>query len=72
MNAGAVQRYVEAHYKLAADMVGAIPLGDTPPKSTGKQQWDGVCSGFASVNARFQIRELLKPHSRPLSPEVSR
>ena len=28
--------------ELASDMVGAIPLGDSPPKSTGKQQWDGV------------------------------
>ncbi len=37
-----VQHYLKARFKLAENMVGAIPLGDTPPKSTGKQQWDGV------------------------------
>jgi MlaD protein/OmpA family protein len=41
-HARTVQHYLEAHFKLAENMVGAIPLGDTPPKSTGKQQWDGV------------------------------
>lgn len=38
----ALQHYLETRFKLASDMVGAIPLGDSPPKSTGKQQWDGV------------------------------
>jgi hypothetical protein len=38
----ALQRYLQTRFKLAANLVGEIPLGDTPPKSTGKQQWDGV------------------------------
>jgi len=38
----ALQRYLQTRFKLAANLVGAIPLGDTPPDSTGKQQWDGV------------------------------
>jgi outer membrane protein OmpA-like peptidoglycan-associated protein len=38
----AVQRYLQNRFKLSANLVGAIPLGDTPPDSTGKQQWDGV------------------------------
>ena len=38
----ALQRYLQTRFKLAANLVGEIPLGDTPPNSTGKQQWDGV------------------------------
>ena len=41
-NALAVQRYLQARFHLAAPLVGAIPLADSPPESTGKQQWDGV------------------------------
>nr|AEQ20290.1 ABC-type transport system protein [uncultured bacterium CSLG7] len=41
-HAVALQRYLQTRFKLASDLVGEIPLGDTPPKSTGKQQWDGV------------------------------
>ena len=37
-----VQRYLQSHFKLTASLVGAIPLSDTPPESTGKQRWDGV------------------------------
>jgi hypothetical protein len=37
-----VQSYLQSHFKLAANRVGAIPLGDTPPQATGKEQWDGV------------------------------
>jgi hypothetical protein len=36
------QRYQQTRFKLADNLVGAIPLGDTPPDSTGKQEWDGV------------------------------
>jgi len=38
----AVQRYLQSHFQLTANLVGAIALGDTPPESTGKQRWDGV------------------------------
>ncbi len=38
----AVQRYLQTRYKLAEGLVGAIPLGDTPPGQTGKDKWDGV------------------------------
>jgi len=38
----ALQRYLQTRFKLAANLVGAIPLGDTPPDSTGKHQWDGA------------------------------
>jgi len=41
-HAVAVQRYLAERFKLPANMVGAIPLGDMPPDATGKQQWDGV------------------------------
>jgi len=41
-NALVVQRYLQTRFKLAANLVGAIPLADSPPESTGKQQWDGV------------------------------
>jgi hypothetical protein len=38
----ALQRYLQTRFKLAANLVGEIPLGDTPPDSTGKQRWDGA------------------------------
>jgi hypothetical protein len=38
----AVQQYLQTRFKLTANLVGAIPLGDTPPDATGKGQWDGV------------------------------
>jgi outer membrane protein OmpA-like peptidoglycan-associated protein len=38
----AVQRYLQTHFRLTANLVGAIPLGDTPPDSTDKPRWDGV------------------------------
>jgi outer membrane protein OmpA-like peptidoglycan-associated protein len=40
--AAEVQDYLEARFKLDPRMVGKIPLGDSPPKSSGKKEWNGV------------------------------
>jgi len=38
-----VRNYLDAHFHLNPDRVGAMPLADRPPEETGKQKWDGVC-----------------------------
>lgn len=40
--AAAVQKYLVARFQLKPDLVGEIPLEQTPPESTGKKDWDGV------------------------------
>lgn len=40
--ATAVQQYLESKFKLDPHRVGTMPLGATPPDSTGKDTWDGV------------------------------
>jgi phospholipid/cholesterol/gamma-HCH transport system substrate-binding protein len=40
--AAAVQQYLVARFQLNPKMVGSIPLGDSPPKSSGKTDWNGV------------------------------
>ncbi|HEY1758499.1 MAG TPA: MlaD family protein [Bryobacteraceae bacterium] len=40
--AALVQQYLVARFQLNPKLVGSIPLGDSPPKSTGKADWSGV------------------------------
>ena len=40
--AALVQDYVQQHFQLDPKLVGRIPLGDSPPKSSGKSDWNGV------------------------------
>jgi|SRR5579863_1654980 MlaD protein/OmpA family protein len=40
--AAAVQEYLEARFQLNPKLVGAIPLEDSPPESSGKRDWSGV------------------------------
>jgi hypothetical protein len=37
-----VQQYLEARFRLKPDLVGAIPLENSPPEASGKKDWDGV------------------------------
>jgi len=39
----AVRDYLESRFHLDAKRVGVMPLGNEPPKHSGKQTWDGVC-----------------------------
>lgn len=41
--ADAVRNYLDSHFHLNADLIGTIPLGDKPPRGTGKESWNGVC-----------------------------
>lgn len=38
-----VRDFLESRFHLKPDRTGIMPLGDHPPKKTGKQSWDGVC-----------------------------
>jgi phospholipid/cholesterol/gamma-HCH transport system substrate-binding protein len=40
--AAAVQQYLLARFQLNPKLVGMIPLGDSPPESSGKKDWNGV------------------------------
>jgi outer membrane protein OmpA-like peptidoglycan-associated protein len=37
-----VQQYLEARFQLNPKLVGGIPLGDSPPQSSGKKDWSGI------------------------------
>lgn len=38
-----VRQYLIHHFHLQPKRVGIMPLGDHPPKETGKQRWNGIC-----------------------------
>ena len=38
-----VRDFLESRFHLKPDRTGMMPLGDHPPRKTGKQSWDGVC-----------------------------
>jgi hypothetical protein len=40
--AAIVQQYVQARFQLNPKLVGMIPLGDSPPETSGKKDWNGV------------------------------
>jgi hypothetical protein len=40
--AAAVQQYLLARFQLNPKLVGSIPLGDSPPQSSGRKDWSGV------------------------------
>ncbi len=40
--AAVVQAYLDARFQLNPKLVGSIPLGDSPPESSGKKDWSGV------------------------------
>jgi phospholipid/cholesterol/gamma-HCH transport system substrate-binding protein len=40
--AAVVQDYLEARFQLNPKLVGRIPLGDSPPESSGKKDWNGI------------------------------
>jgi hypothetical protein len=40
--AAAVQEYLEARFQLKPDLVGEIPLENSPPGASGKKDWDGI------------------------------
>jgi outer membrane protein OmpA-like peptidoglycan-associated protein len=40
--AAVVQEYLQGRFQLNPKLVGSIPLGASPPESTGKADWSGV------------------------------
>jgi outer membrane protein OmpA-like peptidoglycan-associated protein len=40
--AAVVQQYLVSRFQLNPKLVGSMPLGDSPPKSSGKTDWSGV------------------------------
>ncbi len=40
--AEAVRQYLQDRFKLKPDLVGEIPLEQSPPEASGKKDWDGV------------------------------
>jgi hypothetical protein len=42
LRAAVVQEYLQARFQLNPKLVGSIPLGDSPPESSGKKDWSGV------------------------------
>ncbi|HZS56326.1 MAG TPA: MlaD family protein [Bryobacteraceae bacterium] len=38
-----VRQYLESHFHLNSKLVGIMPLGDHPPETSGRENWDGVC-----------------------------
>ncbi len=40
--AAMVQEYLEARFQLNPKLVGSIPLGDSPPESSGMKNWSGI------------------------------
>jgi hypothetical protein len=42
LRAATVQQYLQTRFQLNPKLVGMIPLGDSPPESSGKKDWNGV------------------------------
>ncbi len=38
----AVRSYVESRFHVSSKLIGVMPMGDHPPRKTGKQTWSGV------------------------------
>jgi phospholipid/cholesterol/gamma-HCH transport system substrate-binding protein len=47
-----VRQYLEEHFHLLHSDVGAVPLGDRPPRNAGRNRWNGVGIVFFEEHAK--------------------
>lgn len=41
-----VKRYLQEHFHMKGSDIASVPLGSTPPRTSGRTSWNGICIVF--------------------------